>query len=81
MKKVSDIKGLKINALIGNDERARCSCSVLGRNLVLGARARARQNRSAQCSFFQGARALSMYRALSHNFSGIEVFIQKCLYF
>ncbi len=40
---------------------------------VLGARARARQNRSAQCSFFQGA------RALSHNFSSIEVFIQKLL--
>jgi hypothetical protein len=44
------------------------------------ARARARQNRSAQCSFCQGARALSPYRALSHNFSGIEVFIQKYLY-
>jgi hypothetical protein len=42
---------------------------------VLGARARARQNRSAQCSFFQGARVPSTYRALSHNFSGIEVFI------
>ncbi len=37
--------------------------------LVLGARARARLNRSAQYSFFQGA------RAPSHNFSGIEVFI------
>jgi hypothetical protein len=50
---------------------------------VLGARARARarQNRSAQGSFFQGARAPSTYRALSHNFSGFEVFIQKCLYF
>jgi hypothetical protein len=48
---------------------------------VLGARARAWQNRSAQCSFFQGARAPSTYRALSHNFSGIEVFIQKCLHF
>ncbi len=59
-----------------NDERARCSCSVLGRNLVLGAR----QNQSARYSFFQGARAPSTYRALSHNFSGIEVFIQKYLY-
>ncbi len=47
----------------------------LGRNLALGAHARARQNRSAQCSFFQGARALSTYRALSHNFPGIEVFM------
>jgi hypothetical protein len=40
---------------------------------VLGARARekfgARQNRSDQCSFFQGA------RAPTHNFLGIEVFI------
>ncbi len=46
--------------------RAQCSCSVL----VLSARAR--QNRSAQCSFFQGARAPSTYRALSYNFPGIE---------
>ncbi len=38
---------------------------------VLGASARARQNRSAQCSFFQGARAPSTYRALSYNFPGI----------
>jgi hypothetical protein len=46
---------------------------------VLGARARARQNRSAQCSIFEGALAPRTYLALSHNFSGIEVFIQKCL--
>ncbi len=57
------------------------SVLVLGQNLMLGARACARQNRSAQCSFSQGARAPSTYRALSHNFSGIEVFIQKCLHF
>jgi hypothetical protein len=40
---------------------------------VLGAHARARQNRSAQCSFFQGA------RALSYNFPGIEV-LYKSVY-
>jgi hypothetical protein len=46
---------------------------------VLGARARARQNRSAQCSFFQGARAPSTYRALSYNFPDIEV-LYKSVY-
>ncbi len=46
---------------------------------VLGARARCSGN--SKCSFFQGARAPSTYRALSHNFPGIEVFIQNCLYF
>ncbi len=55
--------------------------SVFGARAKFGARARARQSRSAQCSFFEGARAPRTYRALSHNFSGIEVFIQKCLYF
>ncbi len=65
---------------------AQCSvlsaqCSVLSARAEFGACARARQIRSAQCSFFQGARALSTCRALIHNFSGIEVFIQKCLYF
>ncbi len=53
---------------------------VLSARVKFGARARAWQNRSAQCSFFQGARAPSTYRALSHNFSGIQVFIQKYLY-
>ncbi len=36
---------------------------------------------SARARVKSGARAQSTYRALSHNFSDIEVFIQKCLYF
>ncbi len=52
--------------------------SVLGARarVKFGARARARQNRSAQCSFFQGVRAPRTYRALSHNSPGNEVFVQ-----
>jgi hypothetical protein len=56
--------------------RAQCSgeiwCSVLalmlGKIEVLSAR------------FFKVLEHRT-YRALSHNFSGIEVFVQKCLYF
>jgi hypothetical protein len=47
---------------------------------VLSARARARQNRSAQYSLFQGARAPNTYRALSHNSPGTEVFIQVFIF-
>ncbi len=49
--------------------------SVLGRNLVLALVLGKIEVLSAR--FFK----VLDHRALSHNFSGIEVFIQECLYF
>jgi hypothetical protein len=56
---------------------ARCSCLAL----ILGAHARCSYSAKSKCSVLVFSWCSSTYRALSHNFSGTEVFIQKCLYF